>query len=272
LHPVREGNGAHMWDDLPEIGDLGHNPQYPETVLVVVVPRLRDWELIRSEHWYRIPVSRAPRRIGAQYLAFYHTKVFGRMRWTIRYYAPIRRYRLARRRDLLPEEANHQRADDLYYKIEIGPLQPLPRPIPSRKLRRVTFIMTTMSRLLRARDVVDLWQHDNARDRLWRALRTRGIRAHRDYMIKEGALCYRADLAVPMPRQGMVIECIADVAMPLALERAMYDPWDRIMAEHGWFLQCFSTAEILADIDACVEIVGRFVESDANDAPLTSVA
>jgi very-short-patch-repair endonuclease len=132
--------------------------------------------------------------------------------------------------------------------------------------------MTTMSRLLGARDIVDLWEHDNARDRLWRALRTRGIRAHRDYMIKEGALYYRADLALPMPRQGMVIECIADVAMPLALERAMYDPWDRIMAEHGWFLQCFSTAEILADIDACVEIVGRYVESNTNDAPLTSVA
>ena len=151
-----------MWDDLLEIEDL-ECAQYPERVLVVVVPRLRDWELVRSEHWYRIPVATAPQRIGAQYLAFYHTKVFGPTRWSITYYAPIRRYRLVRRRDLLPDEPDHQHADHLYYKIEIGPLEALPRPIPSRKLRRVTFIMTTMSRLLAARDVVDLWEHVFAR-------------------------------------------------------------------------------------------------------------
>jgi len=187
-----------MWDDLPESEQVDDFAQRPECVLVVVVPRLRDWELIRSEHWYRIPVARAPQRIGAQYLAFYHPKVFGPMRWAISYYAPVRRCCLARRRDLLPNEPDHQRAEDLYYKIEIGPLETLPRPIPSHNLRRVTFIMTTMSRLLRARDIVDLWDHDDTRDRLWEALRAQDIGAHRDHIIREVEVGYRRDLAMAM--------------------------------------------------------------------------
>jgi len=257
-----------VWDDLVELESPDDQAQYPERVLVAVVPRLRDWELVRTEHWYRLPVSKAPRRIGAQYLAFYHTKVFGDLRWKIVHYAPIRRYSLARRRELLPNEPNHQRADHLYYKIEIGPLETLPRPIPSRKLRRVTFIMTTMSRLLGARDVVDLWEHEDARDRLWRALRAREIDAQRDYVIREGALRYKADLAILGTPRGIAVQCVGDVAVPLAQERALYHPWDRIMSEHGWFLQCFSVAETLTDLDACVEVVSRFVKSNGSEAVL----
>ena len=52
------------------------------------------------------------------------------------------------RAELLPDEPDHPRAGDSYYKIEIGPLQPLPRPVPSRALRRIAFIPTTLSRLL----------------------------------------------------------------------------------------------------------------------------
>ena len=128
-----------------------------ERVLVAIVPSLRDWALIQEEHWYRIPLARAPQRIAASYLAFYHPACFTETRWTIPYYAPIERYRVAPRRALLPGEPNHPRAEALYYCLEIGDLIALPRPIPSARLRRLTFIMTTLSRLLSAREVSDLW-------------------------------------------------------------------------------------------------------------------
>lgn len=140
-----------------------------ERVLVAVVPRAKDWELIRTAHWYRLPVERAPRRLGAAYLAFYHTQACGALRWSIRYYAAIRGYRLARRRDLLPDEPDHPHADQLYYRIELGPLQTLPRPIPSRKLRRITFIHTTLARLLAAQEVNDLWRREPPQAALARA-------------------------------------------------------------------------------------------------------
>ncbi|GAB4567568.1 MAG: hypothetical protein Kow0047_19820 [Anaerolineae bacterium] len=125
-------------------------------VLVVIMNNARDFARARDEGWYRIPVARAPRQIGADYLAFYQTRVFGDEAWAIHYIAPVRAYRLVTRRELLPEEPDHPRADQAYYKIEIGPLERLKRPVPSKTWRRITFIPTTMARLLEATDVIDL--------------------------------------------------------------------------------------------------------------------
>jgi hypothetical protein len=157
-----------MWDEPWETGE---NAVYDsQRVLVAVVPSLADWERICREGWYRIPLRRAPARIGADYVAFYHPKCFGELRWTIHYYAPIRRYGVVSRRILLPQEAGHPRADELYYKLELGPLQRLPRPIPSIKLRRVTFIHTDLDTLLQANEIGDLWQREAPKERLWRGL------------------------------------------------------------------------------------------------------
>ena len=87
------------------------------------------------------------------------------------YYAPTRRYRLLTRRELLPDEPDHPRADDYYYRVEIGPLQRLDNPVPAEHLRRVTFIHTTLDRLLTASDVTELFALDTPFDQLWSALR-----------------------------------------------------------------------------------------------------
>lgn len=162
-----------MWDDLWQLEGDQDPDLDDERVLVVVVPSLRDWDIICREHWYRIPLARAPQRIGAEYLAFYHPKVFQDLRWTISYYAPVRRYRVLPRRELLPAESHHPRANALYYRIELGTLESLVHPIPSHRLRRVTFVMTTLARLLRAREINDLWLQEPPGRRYLRALELR---------------------------------------------------------------------------------------------------
>ncbi|MFH1086202.1 MAG: hypothetical protein V1772_10625 [Chloroflexota bacterium] len=157
-----------MWDDDNEWPAAAPGDA---RVLVVVVPSQRDWDLVQREGWYRIPARRAPARVGAEYLAFYHTKACGALRWSVACYAPILGYRLVARRELLPDEPDHPRANDLYIKIELGALTPLPRPIPSRTLRRLTFLHTTLSRLLQAEELNDLWVHDSPQQRLRRAAR-----------------------------------------------------------------------------------------------------
>jgi len=144
------------WEDAPH-----YQPQKPEdaSVLVAIVPSVADWETIRRQGWYRIPVERAPQRMAYDYLAFYHPRAFGEWRWSIRGYAPIERYELCTRVEMLPDEPDHPRANRLYYRLSLGPLQMLPEPIPSRALRRISFIPTTLERLLRAEDVADLWLH-----------------------------------------------------------------------------------------------------------------
>ncbi|HWQ14823.1 MAG TPA: hypothetical protein VNL77_18635 [Roseiflexaceae bacterium] len=127
-------------------------------VLVCVVTRPADLELARTQGWYRVPVRRAPRGLAAEHLAFYQTAAFGAERWAVRYLAAVRRVTLATRRELLPHEFAHPRADERYFRFDIGPLRPLPLPLPARRLRRVTFIPTTLGQLLRAHDVAELWR------------------------------------------------------------------------------------------------------------------
>jgi hypothetical protein len=164
-----------MWDEPWEMAESQASDA--PRVLVAVVPSVADWERVCREGWYRIPLRRAPRRIGAAYLAFYHPKCFDELRWTIQYYAAIQRYSLVPRRELLPEDAGHPRGDDLYYRIELGPLQRLPRPIPSLRLRRITFIHTDLAAMLQASDVTDLWRQEVPKERLWRGLQLSEPRA-----------------------------------------------------------------------------------------------
>jgi len=148
-------------------------PPAEARVLVAVITRPRDLRLAREQGWYRIPLAHLPRQLAADYLAFYQTAAFGAERWAVRYYAPILRYRLATRRDLLPDEPDHPRADERYYCLELGTLRSLPLPVPAARLRRVTFIATTFGQLCRARDVRELWHppedHADGTDDIWGA-------------------------------------------------------------------------------------------------------
>lgn len=160
------------------------------TVLVAVLNNADDLRRAASEGWYRIPQRRAPRRIGADYLAFYQTNAFkGEAEaQTVSYYAATRRYRLATRAELLPEQAGHARADDYYFRIDIGPLQRLAMPVPTSTYRRVTFIHTTLDRLLTAHDVLDLYYKEDPFEKLWHALREHRLRPLKNRIVGDRPL------------------------------------------------------------------------------------
>ena len=226
--------------------ETGQNSE-EERVLVVIMNNTRDFDIACREGWYRIPVNRAPRQLAADYVAFYQTSVFPEAKWSIRYYAPIKRFRVQRRQQLLPQEPEHPRANDLYYRVEIGPLRALPRPIPSAKLRRITFIPTTLERLLRAEDVRDLWEGQASAQRLWEALQDRGIEAERDYPIREGRVSYCADLAIFCQKGNLAVEC----QDPILEDDTLGIPWARLLADKGWALLRFTPA-CLDALDTCV--------------------
>jgi hypothetical protein len=247
-----------MWDKSFAFDEPVY--QRPERVLVAVITRLRDWETVRNAHWYRIPLARAPQRIGAEYLAFYHTGAFADLRWSIAYYAPIERYHLMRRHDLLPDEPDHPRAEELYYRLELGPLVALPQPIFSAKLRRVTFIHTTLTRLLCAREINDLWEREAARDRLSRALHLREVSTYPDYIIQQDRLRYVADLAIPCARRNLAIACV-ETAPAARIAESENNTLEALLDAHGWALQRLAVAEVMRDVNACVEKVLRAVEA-----------
>jgi len=174
-----------------------------DRVLVAIMNNRRDFEVARDEGWYRIPQKHAPQSTTeASALALYFTRAFGdEEKWSIRWYAPIRGHELVRRRDLLPYEPNHPRADEPYYKLQLGPLTQLELPIHSLRWRRITFIETTWDRFTAAEEINDLYI--SGADGLFVTLKDEGFWPEREFEIREGTAEYVVDLAIPC-REGTV--------------------------------------------------------------------
>src|SRR5690606_1384313 len=120
-------------------------------------------------------------------------------------------HELATRQALLPHQPDHPRANDLYYKVQLGPLQTLPRPIISLRWRRVTFLHTTWDRFQDAVEINDLFVDWEAyTDRLYATLRARGLRSERDYDIHEPDGTYELPPLIPS-RSGRVGVTPADI-------------------------------------------------------------
>jgi hypothetical protein len=137
----------------------------------------RDLEIARVLGWYRIPLRSAPKVVAVDYLAFYQTSQFGADKWRIQYVAPVRGHELTTRAELLHDEADHPHAQQEYFKIQLGPLEPLKQPVLAEKWRRITFLYTLGEYLLNARTVSDLVVDADERQGLWRSLRERAEHA-----------------------------------------------------------------------------------------------
>jgi hypothetical protein len=136
-----------------------------EPTALVLVARLLGW--------YRIPLRTAPKVIAVDYLALYQTGAFGDEKWCIQYIAPVRGHELTTRQELLKTEPDHPRANEEYYKIQIGPLERLGKPIQAETWRRITFLYTTGDYLRRATTINELVVNSDERQLLWQALRER---------------------------------------------------------------------------------------------------
>jgi hypothetical protein len=142
-------------------------------ILVAVLPGPRDLEIARLLGWYRIPFRTAPKVVAVDYLAFYQPNSFGEGAGRIEWTAPVRGHELTTRAELLRDEADHPRAREEYYKLQIGPLERLAHPIVAEKWRRLTFLYTTGEYLLKAHTLNDLVVASDERALLWRSLRDR---------------------------------------------------------------------------------------------------
>ncbi len=139
----------------------------------------------------------------SDYVALYFTKAFGDQRWAIHWYAPVRGHEMKRRRELVPEEADHPRADHacygmqyvMQYVMQLGPLERLDPPIISLRWRRITFIETTWDRFQIAQEINELYA--SGADGLFVTLKDMGLAPEREYPVQESGCEYVVDLAIP---------------------------------------------------------------------------
>jgi hypothetical protein len=153
---------------------MANFPQDTDIILVAILPNPKDLNIARLLGWYRIPLKSSPKVISVDYLAFYQTGSFGEEeRWKIKIIAPVRGHELTTRRELFKDELDHPRAGEEYYKIQLGPIQTLNRPILADRWRRITFFYTTGELLRNAVSMRDLVVSGEERLFLWKCLKER---------------------------------------------------------------------------------------------------
>lgn len=144
-----------------------------DLILVCLLPSPRDLEIARLLGWYRIPLRTAPKVVTVDYLAFYQPAAFGERGGQIEFIASVRGHELTTRGELLRDEADHPRAREEYYKIQIGGLEKLREPIRTDKWKRLTFLYSTGEYLQNAKLLNDLVVDGEERHLLWKSLRER---------------------------------------------------------------------------------------------------
>jgi hypothetical protein len=151
---------------------------YPEDrVLIGVINRRVDFESARDQGWYRIPIERAPKHIDTEYVAFYFSRNFKEKNGGVHYFARRTGHELVRRRDVLPDEANHPRANNLYYRIALGKMQEKHPPILNPTGRPLAFVFTTWDRFVTASTIADLYSTSEFYvDRVSKVLKQKGVR------------------------------------------------------------------------------------------------
>jgi hypothetical protein len=189
-----------------------------DLVLVCVLPGPRDLEIARLLGWYRIPFRTAPKVVSVDALAFYQPGTFGESGGRIEFLAPVRGHELTTRAELLRDESEHPRANEEYFKIQLGPLERLAHPVIAEKWRRLTFLYTTGEYLLKARTLNDLVVQSDERQLLWQSLRERAMQGQ----------TYQADLPevdIP-PGVLMALLGIKEVQSPYDAKELQYENFD----------------------------------------------
>jgi hypothetical protein len=140
-------------------------------VLVAIINDKLDFAILREKLWYRIPVSSVKKWLiekwPPKWLAFYQTSALDAEKHAINYFAEVVDIRRVRRGQLFPNNPQDEKSNKYYYQIFVKPIQKLPKPIYSRRFRRIIFIPTTWDKFINAIEVNDLYDESSLEDKLW---------------------------------------------------------------------------------------------------------
>lgn len=220
-------------------------------VLVGVLKNKRDFNILLTENWYRIPITYAPTR-RFDYLAFYQPALFGSQGKRIQYYAHVLNYQTIKRSDLLPDELNHNRAHDYYLQIRVGKIKKLSWPIKNIIPRRVSFGFTTLDRLLKSKNILQLYNVAPTEQIIENCLRRVGIKATAQYYVSSGKKRYCLDFAV-FCRQGLIaIECDNKNAHSNLRQREKDKIKNTFLRRRGWIVIRLPEYDIVSDLNGCI--------------------
>jgi hypothetical protein len=237
-------------------------------VLVGVLKDRRDFNILLTGKWYRIPVTHAPRRRFA-YLAFYQPAPFGRQGKRIRYYTRVLNWRVIKRGDLLPDEPSHPRARDYYLQVRVGKIKKLPRPIRNIIPRRISFGFTTLNHLLKSKDILQLYNITPTEPMVGDGLEEAGIRAIPQYYVKGKQKRYFLDFAIFCQKGMIAIECDNKKAHSNLGQLKKDKIKDNFLRRQGWTVIRLSEDNIVSNLPGCIKKIKKAVRKlGGNCSPL----
>ena len=217
-------------------------------VLVAIINKKLDFAILREKLWYRIPVSSVEKRLKERWspkcLAFYQTKAFGAEAHAVNYFAEVLDIREVRRWQLFPDEPHDEKSNRRYYQIFLKSIQKLPKPIYSRRYRRIIFIPTTWEKFINAVEINDLYDESSLEDKLWTEFKRHTIPAERQEFVVAKGNDYALDFAIYCTKGKIDVETDGDLwhANP---EKAEQDNLrDNNLKTEGWQVLRFNTKQI----------------------------
>ncbi len=227
-----------------------------KTVLVGVIKDKRDLRTLLTKRWYRIPVSHAPRR-KFKYLAFYQPAGFTRQGKRIFYYARVLKQRMARRKDWLPDEPEHSRANDCYFLFRTGKVRKLSRPIRNVAPRRVSFGFTTLERLLKSKNILELYNVVPTEQIMVSALRRAGLETSAQHYVSDGKKRYYVDFALFCRNGAIAIECDNKKAHSGARQKNRDKLKNRALRRLGWTVIRLPEKAVILDVKDCIRKIRK---------------
>ncbi|MBW6516466.1 MAG: endonuclease domain-containing protein [Candidatus Cloacimonetes bacterium] len=230
--------------------------------VVGIVPRKQIWDIVKNEQWYHIPQKSAPKNVHRyQYIAFYLPSIFKKeLRYKVIYYAKVLDIELVKRGDLFPNEPQHKRVQQHYYKFKLDKLLELPKPIPSKRWRFIVHIPTSLERLFSAEEINDLYDTSPLEDVMYSGLKMRKIRPERQIYVYIDNSIYCLDFGIFCNKGDIDVECDGETFhnMPESLTKDRKR--NNKLTSHGWSVLRFGTRDIRNEIDTCLETVTRTID------------
>jgi len=219
-------------------------------VLIALLKEKKDFAILQTEGWYRIPIIQAPRRWPPRWLAFYQPKAFGEDAYRIRYYGEVEEIQVVPRRELFPNEFPNVNSGKLYYQIRLNSLEERASPIPSLRPRRLVFIPTTWGKFNLAEQINDLFDDSPIEDHLWDEFKQLQISAERQWGVKSQNRYYQLDFALFCSQGRIDIETDGDTWHARRERIPLDNQRDNDMQSTGWHVLRFNGKQILEQAES----------------------
>lgn len=233
-------------------------------LLVSIINNKHDLEIARDKHWYRIPVQSVEKFLAQSwppdYLAFYQTSAFGRNSYTISSYSKVVRTEIVKRKELFSEEPLNEKSNRDYYKISIEPLQQLPKPILSRRWRRIVFIQSTWEKFIKAVEINDLFSGSKLEDKLWAEFKRLGIEIERQELVQIENRFYFLDFAAYCMKGKLDIETDGDQWHHNPSSASHDNLRNNALSSEGWQIIRFTSTQINEQLESyCIPKVTHHI-------------